>query len=219
MTRPTASRPAFDPSVYLVTDRGLCGERSLEDVVGLAVRGGAGVVQLREKGAGFRAMVDLGLALKALLAPFGVPLLINDRVDVALAVGADGAHLGQSDMPVALARELLGTQAILGLSLERLDQLAEAEAEAVDYYGVSPVFPTGTKNDLGAAWGLAGLRALRAATSRPLVAIGGINADNAEAVVRAGADGLAVVSAICAAPDPEAASAALLAAVRRGRQP
>jgi len=176
------------------------------------------VVQLREKRLGFRAMVELGLALKALLAPFGVPLLINDRVDVALAVGADGAHLGQSDMPAALARQLLGPGAIIGLSLERLDQLAEAEGQDVDYYGVSPVFPTGTKTDLGAAWGLDGLRALRAATSRPLVAIGGIGADNAEAVIRAGADGLAVVSAICAAPDPESASAALLAAVRRGRQ-
>jgi len=218
MDRPGPARPALDPSVYLVTDRGLCGERSLEDVAGLAVRGGAGVVQLREKRLGFRAMVELGLALKALLAPFGVPLLINDRVDVALAVGAAGAHLGQSDMPAALARQLLGPQAILGLSLERLDQLAEAEGQDVDYYGVSPVFPTGTKTDLGAAWGLDGLRALRAATSRPLVAIGGIDADNAEAVIRAGADGLAVVSAICAAPDPESASAALLAAVRRGRQ-
>ena len=116
MGGPAPSRPACDLSAYLVTDQRLCGERSLTDVVGLAVRGGVGVVQLREKRLGFREMLDLGLALKALLAPFDVPLLINDRVDVAQAVGAAGAHLGQSDMPVALARQLLGPQAILGVS-------------------------------------------------------------------------------------------------------
>ncbi|MDR3639686.1 MAG: thiamine phosphate synthase [Humidesulfovibrio sp.] len=208
-------RPGFDLSLYLVTDQGLCGERSLTDVVGLAVRGGVGLVQLREKRLGFRDMVALGRALKALLASFGVPLLINDRVDVALAVEADGVHLGQADMPVALARQLLGSAAILGLSLERPEQLAEAEGLDVDYYGVSPVYTTPTKTDTGPGWGLDGLRTLRGATSRPLVGIGGIGAHNAEAVIRAGADGVAVVSAICAAPDPEAASRALLAAVRR----
>lgn len=207
-------RPEFDPTLYLVTDQELCGERSLLDVVGLAARGGVSLVQLREKRLSFREFVDLGRALKGLLVPLGVPLLINDRVDVALAVEAHGVHLGQSDMPVDLARQLLGGRAIVGLSLERLDQLAEAERLDVDYYGVSPVFPTPTKADTGAAWGLDGLRLLRRATSRPLVAIGGINAANAGEVMRAGADGLAVVSAICAAPDPLLASERLLAAVR-----
>jgi thiamine-phosphate pyrophosphorylase len=209
-------RSGFDLSLYLVTDQGLCGERSLADVVGLAVRGGVSLVQLRAKRLNFRDMVALGRALKALLEPFGVPLVINDRVDVALAVEADGAHLGQSDMPAALARQLLGPAAILGLSLERPDQLAEAEGLDVDYYGVSPIYPTPTKIDTGPGWGLDGLRWLRSATTRPLVGIGGIGEHNAEAVVRAGADGVAVVSAICAAPDPEAASRALLAAVRVG---
>lgn len=209
------TRPGFDPSVYLVTDRDLCGERSLADVVGLAVRGGASLVQLREKRADTRAFVELGRALAVLLAPFRVPLLINDRLDVALAVGAAGAHLGQSDMPVALARELLGPSAIIGLSLEQPEQLAEAEALDVDYYGVSPIYPTPTKTDTGPGWGLSGLRALRAATGRPLVAIGGIGAQNAAEVVRAGADGVAVVSAICAAQDPEAASRELRETVLR----
>jgi thiamine-phosphate pyrophosphorylase len=212
-----STRPGFDLSLYLVTDQQLCGEKSLLDVVGLAVRGGATLVQLREKHLEIRALVDLARALMDLLAPFGVPLVINDRVDVALAVGAAGVHLGQSDTPVGLARELLGPQALIGLSVERLEHIREAERLDVDYYGVSPVFPTATKSELESAWGLPGLAAARQATTRPLVAIGGIGPDNAEAVLRAGADGVAVVSAICAATDPLRAAKALIRAVRRGR--
>lgn len=210
-------RPGFDPSLYLVTDQQLCGGRSLIDVVGLALRGGVTMVQLREKRMNIRELVDLGRAFKGLLAPFGVPLIINDRVDAALAVEAEGVHLGQMDMPVDLARHLLGPAALIGLSLERLDQLAEAERLDVDYYGVSPIFPTPTKPEAGAGWGLAGLARLSAATARPLVGIGGIGPANAGDVLRAGADGVAVVSAICAAPDPLAASQAILGAVRKGR--
>lgn len=212
-----ASRPAFDPSLYLVTDQRLCGERSVLDVVGLAVRGGASLVQLREKRLDMRALVDLARALMGLLAPFGVPLVINDRVDAALAVGAAGVHLGQSDMPAELARHLLGPRAILGLSVENLQQLREAERLDVDYYGLSPVFPTATKPGLESSWGLDGLAAARQATLRPLVAIGGIGPDNACAVIRAGADGVAVVSAICAAADPLQAAEELLRAVRLAR--
>lgn len=207
-------RPGLDLSVYLVTDRDLCLGRDLDEVVALAVRGGATLVQLREKTADTRAFVELGRALKSLLTPLGVPLLINDRLDVALAVRADGAHLGQSDMPASLAREILGPEAILGLSLESMAQLPEAEALDVDYYGVSPIHPTPTKTDTGPGWGLDGLRRLRAATKRPLAAIGGIGPANAAETIRAGADGLAVVSAICSADDPAAASRELLAIVR-----
>jgi thiamine-phosphate pyrophosphorylase len=212
-----AARPGFDPTLYLVTDQRLCGERSLLDVVGLAVRGGATMVQLREKRLDMRALVDLARALKGLLEPFGVPLIINDRVDAALAVDAAGVHLGQSDMPAELARHLLGQNALIGLSVERLEHIAEAERLDVDYYGVSPVFPTPTKPDLGAAWGLSGLAAARQATARPLVGIGGIGPDNASAVLRAGADGVAVVSAICAAADPLRAAEELVLALRSGR--
>jgi thiamine-phosphate pyrophosphorylase len=210
-------RRGFDPSLYLVTDQRLCGERSIVDVVGLAVRGGASLVQLREKRLSTRELVDLGRALKGLLEPFGVPLMVNDRVDAALAVGAAGVHLGQTDMPVDLARLMLGPEVIIGLSLETLGQLAEGERLDVDYYGVSPIFPTATKPEVGPGWGLEGLAALRAATDRPLVGIGGIHAANAEQVIRAGADGVAVVSAVCAAEDPLAACEDILAAVRRGR--
>jgi len=211
------SRHRFDPTLYLVTDWRQPGERSLTDLVGLAVAGGATLVQLRDKRLNIRGLVELGRALLALLEPLGVPLIVNDRVDVALAVGAHGAHLGQTDMPVDLARHLLGPRAIIGLSLERMDELSEGERHDVDYYGASPIYPTPTKPDAGPGWGLDGLRTLRAATDRPIVAIGGIDAHNAEAVIRAGADGVAVVSALCAAPDPVLAASKLLAAVRRGR--
>lgn len=214
----------LDLGLYLVTDRALCLGRELVDVVAQAVAGGVRVVQLREKQASTREFVELGRALLALLAPQGVPLLINDRLDVALAIGAQGAHLGQSDMPVAEARRMLGPQAILGLSVETMDQLREAEAlppGLVDYYGLSPIFQTPTKTDAGPGWGLAGLGRARAevdaGTKRQLVAIGGIGPDNAASVLRCGAHGLAVVSAICSAPDPEAASRALQDVLHRER--
>lgn len=215
---------SLDLGLYLVTDRGLCLGRPLADVVAQAVAGGVSVVQLREKHASTREFVDLGRALLALLAPLGVPLIINDRLDVALAVGAQGAHLGQGDMPVAEARLLLGPQAVIGLSVETMDQLREAEGlppGLVDYYGLSPIFHTPTKTDAGPGWGLAGLGQARAevdAGSRlPLVAIGGIGPGNAASVLRCGANGLAVVSAICSAPDPQAASRVLREAVLQER--
>lgn len=213
------SRPAFDPTLYLVTDHQLCGEKSVLDVVGLAVRGGATMVQLREKRLDMRSLVDLARALKGLLEPFGVPLIINDRVDAALAVGAHGVHLGQHDMPAMLARHLLGQSAVIGLSVERLEHIHEAERLDVDYYGVSPIFPSATKPELSSAWGLDGLAAARRATARPLVAIGGINAGNAGAVFGAGADGVAVVSAVCAAADPLKAAEDLVRALRLARTP
>jgi thiamine-phosphate pyrophosphorylase len=198
----------------LVTDSALCGERGVLAVVEAAVRGGASSVQLREKTLGTRAFVERARALQALLRPLGVPLIINDRLDVALACGADGVHVGQGDMPPEEVRRQM-PQALIGLSLEALAQLPAAERAPVDYYGVSPVFATPTKQDAAPALGLAGLRAIRAGTRRPLVAIGGIHVDNAASVMAAGADGLAVVSALCAAADPAAAARALRAAMAR----
>lgn len=189
--------------LHLVTDSLLCGARGVEAVVEAAVRGGARVVQLREKTLATRAFVERARALKALLAPLGVPLVINDRLDVALACGADGLHVGQDDLLPEDARRWM-PHALLGLSIERLDQLSAAERMAVDYYGAGPVFATATKMDAAPPLGLDGLRALRARTTRPLIAIGGIAVDNAATVLAAGAQGLAVVSALCAAPDPEA---------------
>jgi thiamine-phosphate pyrophosphorylase len=205
--------------LYLVTDRGLCGGRSLEEVVELAVQGGVACVQLREKELSTRAFVELAVALKALLAPSGVPLIINDRVDVALAAGAEGVHVGQEDMPCAMVRRLLGPRAIIGLSVETWEDVERARDLDVDYLGVSPVFPTPTKTDTKAAWGLEGIRRIRARVRQPLVAIGGLNAGNAAAAVRAGADAIAVVSAICASADPRQAARDLDACIRAGSLP
>ena len=198
--------------LHLVTDSALCGERGVLAVVEAAVRGGARVVQLREKTLPTRAFVERARALKALLQPLGVPLIINDRLDVALACGADGVHVGQEDLSPRDMRRWL-PDGLIGLSIERIEQLDAAERLPVDYYGASPVFATATKADAAPALGLDGVRALRARTTRPLVAIGGIGEHNAGAVLAAGADALAVVSALCTAPDPEQAARRLCAAM------
>jgi thiamine-phosphate pyrophosphorylase len=192
--------------LYFVTDRGLCGSRPLANVVLQAIRGGAACVQLREKNAATRAFVEEARRIKELMAPFRMPLIINDRLDVALAVGADGVHVGQDDMPYETVRRLMGPKAIIGLSVETWEDVERAETLDADYLGVSPVFSTPTKTDTKEPWGLDGLARIKAFSRHPLVAIGGLNASNAEAVVMAGADSVAVVSAICASPDPLAAS-------------
>jgi len=204
--------------LHVVTDAVLCGTRGVEAVVAAATRGGATCVQLREKRLDTRTFVERARALKTLLAPLGVPLIVNDRVDVALAAGADGVHVGQNDMAVQDVRRLM-PHALIGLSVESAVQLRAAEHAAVDYFGVSPVFATPSKPDAAPALGLDGLRALRALTTRPLVAIGGIDANNAAAVLDAGADGLAVVRALCAAADPAAAASVLRRIIDRRHTP
>jgi thiamine-phosphate pyrophosphorylase len=188
--------------VYLVTDRGLCGSKEMQDVIMQALKGGVTAVQLREKGLSTRSFVEEARRIKALTAPFNVPLIINDRIDVALAAGADGVHIGQEDMPYGMARNLMGKQAIIGLSVETWEEVEQAQHLEVDYLGVSPVFQTPTKTDTKGDWGLEGLARIKRYSRHPLVAIGGINASNAADVIRAGADCIAVVSAICSAPDP-----------------
>jgi len=195
--------------LYLVTDQALTRGRSLQDIVAAAVAGGVGCVQLREKALATGEFLARAVALKRLLAPVGVPLVINDRIDVALACGADGVHLGQSDLPPEEARRLLPPHVFIGWSVETPEDVRRAASLPVDYLGVSPVFATPTKTDTSPAWGLAGLRQVRAMTALPLVAIGGIHCGNAAEVLRAGADGLAVVSALCAADDPRAAAQAM----------
>ena len=192
--------------LYLVTDRGLCGKKPLEDVVLRAVRGGASYIQLREKDVSTRFFVDEAVRIKKLLNPYRVPLIINDRVDVALACGAEGVHIGQQDMPYAEARKLMGDDAIIGVSVEKWEDVEDAENIDVNYIGVSPVFATPTKTDTKGAWGLEGIARIKDFSRHQLVAIGGINESNAREVVGAGADCVAVVSAICAASNPEEAS-------------
>jgi thiamine-phosphate pyrophosphorylase len=201
----------------LVTDSALANGRSLAGIVAAAVKGGVTLVQLREKTASTRAFIEQARVLKRLLAPLRVPLLINDRIDVALAAGADGAHVGQQDMPVALARQLLGPAAIIGLSITELGQVRDRDVELADYIGVGPIFAQSTKLDATPPLGLDGLAEVRRASSKPIVAIGGVSAANADAVRSAGADGIAVVSAIMGADDPRAAAAALVSAPKAGR--
>lgn len=187
--------------LYLVTDRGLCRNRPLQDIVLQAVQGGADYVQLREKDISTRLFVEEARSVKNILEPFHVPLIINDRLDVALACGADGVHIGQDDMPYAEARKLMGKDAIIGISVETWEDVGACEKLDVNYIGVSPVFATPTKTDTKDPWGLEGLKKIKAFSRHALVAIGGINASNAADVMRAGADCLAVVSAVCSADD------------------
>jgi thiamine-phosphate pyrophosphorylase len=197
--------------LYLVTDQSLLRGRTLADVVAAAVQGGVSCVQLREKQLGSREFLAQARMLKKLLAPHGVPLVINDRIDIALACGAEGVHLGQGDLSVEDARSLLPPDVFIGWSVESMDDVARSAALPLDYLGVSPIFATATKTDTKTLWGLQGLAQVRAATALPLVAIGGIHAGNAREVLQAGADSLAVVSALCAADDPCAAALRLRA--------
>ena len=199
-------RPPADWRLCLVTDRRLAAPRPLEDVVMAAVRGGVTAVQLREKECPTREFVALARRLKSSLAPLAIPLIINDRVDVALAAGADGVHVGQSDMEYRDVRRLVGPDFIVGLSVETLAHALQASSFDADYLGVGPIFSTPTKADAAPACGTGLLTALRARSRHVLVAIGGINRENVRQVIDAGAAGVAVVSAICAAPDPKAAA-------------
>ena len=213
-------KPDFDPTLYLVTDRGCLGGRDLLDVVGRAVAGGARLVQLREKNACTREFVELARGLVGLVRPLGAKVVINDRVDVALACDADGVHVGQDDMRPADVRALIGPDRLLGLSVTGEDEARAARGEPVDYLGAGPVFATATKQDAGAPQGIDGLARMIALAEVPVVAIGAVTAANAAAVMAAGAAGLAVVSAICAALDPEAAARELraIAEGRRGEE-
>ena len=209
---------ALDLSLYLVTDPGLCASRGLVDTVRAAVAGGISVVQLRDKAAPDALLIEQGRALKTALAGTGVPLIVNDRLRVAAAVRADGVHVGQSDASVAAARELLGPEAIVGLSIQTIAHARAVAALPIDYVGIGPVFATATKTDHAVPLGCDGLAAVRAASDFPAVAIGGLTAAHADCVLNAGCEGLAVVSAVCGTPDPEAAAAALAAAVQRAQK-
>lgn len=193
----------IDLSLYLVTHRGSFDLDSFFKIIAAAVEGGVTLVQLREKECSAQEMIDIGKHLLHLLQPLNIPLIINDRVDVAHAVQADGVHLGQSDLSVSEARAILGPQAIIGLSVESLEQARNATRENVDYLAASPVFETKTKTDCTQPWGLQGLNELCSLSKHPIVAIGGINETNVAQVKACGVSGVAVVSAIFDAPCPK----------------
>ena len=207
-------RQNIDYSLYLVTDRGLARGRSTLDIVRAAVKGGVTCVQLREKECSTREFIEQALTIKDFLKMHRVPLIINDRLDVAQAVAADGVHLGQTDMPLATAKSILGDAMIIGISAESLEDAIEAEKGGADYLGVSPIYATPTKTDTAPPLGLEGLSEIRQAVKIPLVAIGGVNRTNSADVIRHGADGVAVVSAIVAADDPQWASRELIQIIK-----
>lgn len=192
----------FDLSLYLVTDRILSKGRSIEWIVEEAVKGGVTMVQLREKHCPTLEFIELAVRLLKKLHSTGIPLIINDRLDVALAANADGLHIGQNDMPYAIARRLLGQDKIIGLSVENMEQVQEANQLDVDYIGISPIFSTTTKTDTMKPFGLEGIRNVAAISCHPAVAIGGINVRNVRQIMEAGANGIAIVSAIVSANDP-----------------
>lgn len=202
---------SLDLSLYLVTDPALCAQRGLEATVMAAVRGGVSVVQLRDKHASDEEMIAQAIRLKALLDEYEVPLIINDRIEVALASGADGLHIGQSDGDPVEARRRLGEDALIGLSVQTLEQLKVVDVERIDYLGLGPVHATPTKPDHAAPLGIEGLTQLVRSSPLPTVAIGGISLANAGEVMTSGTDGLAVVSALCSAEDPAAAAQQFLA--------
>lgn len=206
--RRTSGAALADLRLYLVTDRNLTQGRNLLEVVDAAIAGGVTAVQLREKELPGRQFTELALAFRRLTRERGALFLVNDRVDIALAVDADGAHVGQDDIPAAMARRLLGPDRVLGVSARTPEQARAAEADGADYIGAGAVFATSTKIDAESI-GLGGLVAIARAVHIPVVAIGGINNANAAAVLETGVDGLAVVSAIVAARDVAAAATAL----------
>ena len=208
----------MDYSLYLVTDAGLSRGRTHREIVQAALRGGVTVVQYREKNASTRRMIEEALELRDLCRAHGVPFIVNDRVDVALAVDADGIHLGQDDMPASLARRLIGRDKILGVSAENVTQARAAVAEGADYIGASPIFATPTKPDAPPPMGVQGLQEIARVCAIPIVAIGGLNTTNVASMMRAGAAGVAVVSAIVSVEDVERAARELKQIVESSRK-
>lgn len=199
-------KPTIDLSLYLVTDKSFSNGRSTAAIAHEAIAGGVTLVQLREKKSNTQKFYQEALALKEALQGTGIPLIINDRLDIALAIDADGIHVGQSDMPISIVRKLLGPKKIIGLSIENLNEIKEEEVKYANYLAVSPVFSTQTKKDISQPLGLEGTRQICSHTTLPVVGIGGITLDNAAKVIQAGASGVAVVSAILGQDDITAAS-------------
>ncbi|WP_196259974.1 thiamine phosphate synthase [Pelagibacterium limicola] len=207
----------FDLSLYLVLDPDLCRSLSMVETARAAVAGGATMVQLRDKTAGTAGLVAVGRALKSALAGTDAALIVNDNLDAMLAVDADGLHVGQKDMGARQARERIGHGKILGLSVETEAAVSRVDASAVDYVGVGPVFDTPTKPDHERPIGIEGLARIVALSPVPAVAIGGLKPHHVASVMASGAEGLAVVSAICGQPDPQAAAHGLARAIAASR--
>jgi thiamine-phosphate pyrophosphorylase len=205
-----------DSSLYVVLDRTAARGRDLVELLALALAGGSRMIQLREKEWPSGRLLPLAEKLRAACAAAGATFIVNDRVDLALAVGADGVHLGQGDLPARAARPLLRPGMILGISTHSVEQARAAQADGADYVAVGSMFATTSKADFQLV-GPDLMRKLRGEIRVPLIGIGGITPDNVSEVIQAGADGVAVISAVCAAPDPKAAAAGFLTQIRAAR--
>ena len=211
----------MDYGVYLVTQASHSAGRSTPEIVSAAIDGGVDVVQLREKDLAARERLAVGRRVREQTRAAGVPLIVNDRIDLARAIDADGVHLGDDDLPLSVARELLGEDAVLGRSVSFVEDAVAAEAAGADYLGVGAVYATGSKGDIDDdehAIGPERIAVIADAVSIPVVGIGGITPDNAAPVVDAGADGVAVIMAITAADDPAAATRRLAETVNDARE-
>lgn len=206
-----------DWSLYLVADFDFCAGRDLVALTERAVEGGVTVVQLRAKSLGSHELFTLASRMAEALRSRAVPLIINDRADIAAACGADGVHLGQDDLPPSAARRLVGGKGIIGVSVNTVEEACAAERAGADYVGLGPAFATATKDTDLPVLGPDGMREVRPRVAIPVIAIGGIHAGNAAAIMAAGADGIAVVSAILGADDARRAAAGLRAAIRAGK--
>jgi len=206
-----AARPHSLSGLYIILDPSVCPARPLVEVLTVAAEAGAPLFQYRNKTASMKEAYGEALALRQAAAKAGVLFIVNDRCDLALAVDADGVHLGQGDLPLDLARRVMGPDKLIGISTHNLDQVRDATAGKPDYLGFGPIFKPGSKQDHDPVVGVEGLRAMRRLTSLPVFAIGGIQIDQVGEVMRAGANGVSIISAILKAPDISLAVKAFLA--------
>jgi thiamine-phosphate pyrophosphorylase len=218
---PSNRNPIYKQYSFMTIDWKLCfiadataaGDRDIMSLIRRAVLGGATIIQLRSKTWSTREFLDVAFRVKGFLERRRIPLFINDRVDIALVCGAQGVHLGQSDMPAGEARRILGKRALIGISANTIAEACQAEKEGANYLGVGPVFFTSSKKEIPEVLGIEGFKAIRRKVRIPVLAIGGINAGNARSLIAVGADGIAVISAISQAADPRRAACQLKKAV------
>jgi thiamine-phosphate pyrophosphorylase len=208
----------MDLDLYIITDEMIGGGRSPAEIAQRAIAGGADVIQLRDKTCSPLALLRTARYLRTITRKSGTLFIINDRLDVAIACGADGVHLGHDDMPISTARQLAPPGFLIGVSVGTVGEAVQAEREGADYLALSPIFSTASKDDAGPGRGLDRLREIRRAVSIPLIAIGGINRQNAGDVIAAGADGIAVISAVVASPDIMAAARELKDLVQESKR-
>ena len=203
--------------LHLLTDTVLQSRFSHVELTKLAIAGGADTIQFRQKGGSTREMIEVARQMKKLCEQSDVMFIVNDRVDVAIAAGADGVHLGQDDFPIPLARELLGEGRVIGGSAATITEARNCLSEGADYVGFGPVYPTTSKDDAGPVSGIDILKQVVEAVPLPIIAIGGIGAENTAEIIRAGAQGIAVISAVCCQEDPERATKTLYQVLNTGK--